>query len=165
MNKKTWLCISSTAANILMLLPLIILFLVLVCYLFGLDGIFSEADSMFASHTGTDTDGWNMLGGMFLSGLGFVGAIIIVVGMFADILAMIFIGASVVVSAVSMGMFWKKKQCTFKIDSIVKLVIDGSMLLLCLGAITTKQPWWVLLGILPGACVACSIVSLCTKNE
>lgn len=160
MKTKATLGICSMILNIVILIALFCIMVALLVAMISLGGAVGGATS-----GSLGSEGWELLGDLLVNGLGVLGTVMIIVLMVIVGIGMLFVLATIIISIVQLVQYSKKKDCKFMLDSIVKLVVDGVLALICLSSVTSNQPWWLLLGILPAGCVVLSIVSLCIKAE
>lgn len=73
--------------------------------------------------------------------------------------------STIIVGLVSRSNYKNGKPVDFTADAIVKIIIDGLIAAVCISSISIRQPFWILIAIVPTAVVVLCIISLCTKIE
>lgn len=111
------------------------------------------------------TGGYEVLGGLAIGILGALGTVALTVIIIASIVVLLMLISTIIVGLVLRSNYKNGKPVDFTADSIVKIIIDGLIAVVCISFISIRQPFWILIAIVPTAVVVLCIISLCTKIE
>lgn len=111
------------------------------------------------------TGGYEVLGGLTIGFLGALGAMALVGIIIASVIVLMMLTATIIVGQVSRSNYKNSKTTNFTADSIVKIVIDGIIAVVCISSASIRQPLWMLMALIPTAVVVLCVISLCIKVE
>ena len=166
MEKRSKYSLITTILNSAFGVVVLVLLFVEGAMLFGVSKAFGISGETISEASNHDlTGGYEVLGGLAIGILGALGAMALIGIIFVSIAVLLMLIATIIVGLVSRSSYRNNKPVKFVADSVVKIVVDGLIAIVCILSASVRQPFWIITALVPATVVVLCIISLCEKAE